>query len=1059
MTYFLTSVNLGNTLRVLSTIFVVWSYCYWTVLDATLSSESTHTENTRGVPHRSINNVKPLEISLSQVANTCKSVPSRRPLLVVSSMDGTVTTLDLSDNGRKQWDLDAGTGPLLSSSLSKINENSEILDGAKRILPSLDGDLFTWDGSNLEACPFSTDSLISSSFKLSDNTMVVGSKSTRTYGINANTGQLVYSCSPDECTTMGAEPADDEDVIVTKFQQHVVRALDQRTGAEKWNYSVGQHDVKYIVGHAPSESDADVCFQPEEMLESLNLPELRISMEYNMIFGLKHSNPREVAWSHEFSSDIANAWTIIDGQVKELDILSLDIDPTLSQQQTLIPYAEPIMPSFIGYFEDQLYVRPSRSFSQQSEESATSVPLIADETGYGLVPRIQWRPYLSSADSRTPVLLAHGRESNNIGETIGPVAKSGDTGEWSQYPFDVGYPIPWLSNKCPKVSLVGPKQKPKPAFVDNESLSPGRNGPDIFMGLSVWTWWREMLVSSIIMAIAWQLLYHFVLKATCDVPVDSAQSEVAVAEEAVKVQTFPETFPTQEYKSRYLSDFHHQECLGKGGFGIVFQAKNKVDENNYAIKRICLPHREEAREKVLREARALARLEHLGIVRYFQSWIEEPPPGWQDRHDKLFIGDRSTDGPMTSLVSSATFNKDSQLLRDEARFFKQTSMENDPRAFGGGDSLSFDIANKKDFSESGGFCVDADNEDESGSFSIEFKSDVASPATLEIIGLVGGDSHSTSENAISTSLPFSRYTTGVGANIAEEKSNSFEIVFEDSGCSDEIQSSASGSDGKRRVQSSISNTDENQLYKIENESSNNNQSAISHSQKDTNSKKPNIYLYIQMQLCQKETLKDWLNQNIENRDHNRVLHMFQQILGAVSYVHQCGMIHRDLKPSNIFFAMDGSVKVGDFGLVTAMDTELKAELVSEEELESSGRHHTSQVGTQLYMSPEQIKGESYDHKVDIFSLGMIMFELLYPFSTQMERISVLCNAKRKLQFPKKFSEEMHSETKLVMWLLSPNPANRPNTDEIVDSSHFKTLYKNFIPPVDRSRSRYSSSQS
>lgn len=61
-----------------------------------------------------------------------------------------------------------------------------------------------------------------------------------------------------------------------------------------------------------------------------------------------------------------------------------------------------------------------------------------------------------------------------------------------------------------------------------------------------------------------------------------------------------------------------------------------------------------------------------------------------------------------------------------------------------------------------------------------------------------------------------------------------------------------------------------------------------------------------------------------------------------------------LKPSNIFFAMDGSVKVGDFGLVTAMDTELKAELVSEEELESSGRHHTSQVGTQLYMSPEQV---------------------------------------------------------------------------------------------------------
>lgn len=51
-----------------------------------------------------------------------------------------------------------------------------------------------------------------------------------------------------------------------------------------------------------------------------------------------------------------------------------------------------------------------------------------------------------------------------------------------------------------------------------------------------------------------------------------------------------------------------------------------------------LVHREAAREKVLREARALARLEHIGIVRYFQSWIEEPPPGWQEENDQLLMG-------------------------------------------------------------------------------------------------------------------------------------------------------------------------------------------------------------------------------------------------------------------------------------------------------------------------------------------------------------------------------------------------------------------------------------
>ena len=52
---------------------------------------------------------------------------------------------------------------------------------------------------------------------------------------------------------------------------------------------------------------------------------------------------------------------------------------------------------------------------------------------------------------------------------------------------------------------------------------------------------------------------------------------------------------------------------------------------------MCIAFREEAREKVLREARALARLDHSGIVRYFNSWLEEPPLGWQDMNDKHLL--------------------------------------------------------------------------------------------------------------------------------------------------------------------------------------------------------------------------------------------------------------------------------------------------------------------------------------------------------------------------------------------------------------------------------------
>lgn len=60
-------------------------------------------------------------------------------------------------------------------------------------------------------------------------------------------------------------------------------------------------------------------------------------------------------------------------------------------------------------------------------------------------------------------------------------------------------------------------------------------------------------------------------------------------------------------------------------------------------------------------------------------------------------------------------------------------------------------------------------------------------------------------------------------------------------------------------------------------------------------KTPKSYLYIQMQLCRKESLKDWLRNTVDDRDKFEVLDIFNQIVCAVEYVHQQGLIHRDLK--------------------------------------------------------------------------------------------------------------------------------------------------------------------
>lgn len=72
--------------------------------------------------------------------------------------------------------------------------------------------------------------------------------------------------------------------------------------------------------------------------------------------------------------------------------------------------------------------------------------------------------------------------------------------------------------------------------------------------------------------------------------------------------------------------------------------------------------------------------------------------------------------------------------------------------------------------------------------------------------------------------------------------------------------------------------------------------------------------------------------------------------------------------------------------------------------------HTAHVGTHLYMSPEQMNGQVYNYKVDIYSLGIIFLELLIPFSTDMERVIALSNLKKSI-FPKNFAEDYPAEVR------------------------------------------------
>ena len=119
--------------------------------------------------------------------------------------------------------------------------------------------------------------------------------------------------------------------------------------------------------------------------------------------------------------------------------------------------------------------------------------------------------------------------------------------------------------------------------------------------------------------------------------------------------------------------------------------------------------------------------------------------------------------------------------------------------------------------------------------------------------------------------------------------------------------------------------------------------------------------YIAMEVLEGTTLKQWARKpNLMPFD--KLLPTLATVAEALDYAHQQGIVHRDIKPANIMMTKDQVVKVMDFGIA---------------KMASSSKTQTDIVlGTPTYMSPEQIAGKKVDGRSDIFSLGVVMFELL-----------------------------------------------------------------------------------
>lgn len=267
----------------------------------------------------------------------------------------------------------------------------------------------------------------------------------------------------------------------------------------------------------------------------------------------------------------------------------------------------------------------------------------------------------------------------------------------------------------------------------------------------------------------------------------------------------------------------------------------------------------------MREVRALAQLEHRNIVRYFNSWLEFPPCGWQEKHDEQWAAILNPSGCTTIITETETKadvridvpQTDSPSTENALNYNKldKTEMTNDSVVFEHSSEKQHDAIYINDCSTD--------------------SSDVFSPNNITKDLLLNIDNSSHSESIV---------FEGSNNDLTEESNND---VTEES---DNVT---------EKSDDDVQKTDNSAVKK---EILDRRKSALSLDliAKSNIRKSTKVFLYIQTQLCQRLSLKEWLRQESSVRDPFRVLSIFQQIVDAVEYVHLEGLIHRDLKVYNIY---------------------------------------------------------------------------------------------------------------------------------------------------------------
>uniref|UniRef100_A0A0N5CCL7 non-specific serine/threonine protein kinase n=1 Tax=Strongyloides papillosus TaxID=174720 RepID=A0A0N5CCL7_STREA len=493
-----------------------------------------------------------------------------------------------------------------------------------------------------------------------------------------------------------------------------------------------------------------------------------------------------------------------------------------------------------------------------------------------------------------------------------------------------------------------------------------------------------------------------------------------------------------------LTDFFLVSYLDKDGFGEVLLANNTLDGNNYAIKRIPLfLSSKEMQKKIINETRLFSKLYHSNIIRYYNAWVS-----------KCVI---CKDGNSKSTPADNN-DKDKNAVDDNS---KSKSEENQDSYADWEPSYTY---NDNDYSSSG----DSDNEDndeESVGDSSRI-TPVSRKLTFPIQTQFNGVSITATPQGLNmtsqSNLNKSHDHDIMSENEHISESSDFEVLFEndeveedDSVVNDHLSTLSQSTMGRKSVGSTLCPSDNGGLRgsseDVDDTSSDN------ECGKD-NEKGERTFeiLFIQMEYCEKQTLRNLIDSGNLMTNPEEIWRLFREMLAGLDYIHKKAMIHRDIKPLNIFIDAHNNVKIGDFGLAT-IDVNGRRNQVQvnlsdhngsatnpDEVLSQGGGDLTQDVGTALYIAPELHadsghSGKPYTSKIDVYSLGVVLFEMFYrPLPLGMERLVILPKLRNSLEFPKDFGCEITTNQAkkgkdVINWMLQKDQNKRPSISDLIKS--------------------------